>query len=397
MRLGKPPASSRNQLSLATPDMVAKLNGEMLKALCHCCMYPTSKATKKWPNKGKVGAADETLISLAHGLLGAHLVLKASTPVPARLAAAAAPTRVEPLVVTAGAGQAAVSGVLPSVLLRDTTWVSSVFLNLLGCSDSFMNETPTSADCERADLLLQLLRPRLETHKAARVADELKRASWVFEWVERNMGAVAAAAVAFGHVKEDLEIASSNDALLAYRESQFVFVAGDMALGEGCYLHWDKNLGRWVRSGKVVGEKRGYGCRDKEHARCSLLLNPSDLSSLFYSSYPAKSTEVVMGAARRGYFGALEQYVALGFLRTNTEAAGELRVADPAKGLLLWPVGALERVAAINFPGSLTLAEKQLHMVGYLFELVYDLMISPRDNVSRSPGFETPLGIFGGS
>ena len=60
-------------------------------------------------------------------------------------------------------------------------------------------------------------------------------------------------------------------------------------------------------------------------------------------------------------------------------------------------MGALERVAAINFPGSLTLAEKQLHMAGYLFELVYDLVISPRDNVSRSPGFETPLGIFGGS
>jgi len=203
--------------------------------------------------------------------------------------------------------------------------------------------------------------------------------------------------VAFGPVKEDLEIASSNVALLPYRESQFAFVAGDMALGEGCCLHWDKNLGRWVRSGKVVGEKRGYGCRDKEHARCSLLLNPSDLSSLFYSSYPAKSTEVVMGAARRVYFGALEQYVALGFMRTNTEAAGELCAADPAKELLSWLEGALERVAAINFPGSLTLAEKQLHMVGYLFELVYDLMISPRDNVSRSPGFETPLGIFGGS
>ena len=49
------------------------------------------------------------------------------------------------------------------------------------------------------------------------------------------------------------------------------------------------------------------------------------------------------------------------------------------------------------FAGCSTLEEKQLHMAGYLFELVYDLMISPRDNVSRSPGFETPLGVFGGS
>ena len=27
---------------------------------------------------------------------------------------------------------------------------------------------------------------------------------------------------------------------------------------------------------------------------------------------------------------------------------------------------------------------------------VYDLALAPGDNVSQSPGFETPLGIFGG-
>ena len=43
------------------------------------------------------------------------------------------------------------------------------------------------------------------------------------------------------------------------------------------------------------------------------------------------------------------------------------------------------------------LRDKQLHMVGYLFELFYDLMIAPRNNVSCSPGFETCLGIFGGT
>ena len=56
---------------------------------------------------------------------------------------------------------------------------------------------------------------------------------------------------------------------------------------------------------------------------------------------------------------------------------------------------ALKRIGAVAFAGCSTLEEKQLHMVGYLFELAYDLMISPTDNVSRSPGFETPLGIFG--
>jgi hypothetical protein len=39
-------------------------------------------------------------------------------------------------------------------------------------------------------------------------------------------------------------------------------------------------------------------------------------------------------------------------------------------------------------------ASKQLHMVAYLFELVYDLMLAPEENVSSSPGFERPLAIF---
>jgi hypothetical protein len=35
-------------------------------------------------------------------------------------------------------------------------------------------------------------------------------------------------------------------------------------------------------------------------------------------------------------------------------------------------------------------------MVAYLCELAYDIALSPDHNVSESPGFETPLGIFGG-
>jgi len=36
-------------------------------------------------------------------------------------------------------------------------------------------------------------------------------------------------------------------------------------------------------------------------------------------------------------------------------------------------------------------------MLVYLFELFYDLMISPSASVSRSPGIESCLGIFGGA
>jgi hypothetical protein len=57
----------------------------------------------------------------------------------------------------------------------------------------------------------------------------------------------------------------------------------------------------------------------------------------------------------------------------------------------------LERIGAVNFQKAKDLEAKQLHMVGYLCELVHDLALAPGDDVSQSPGFETPLGIFGGA
>ena len=38
--------------------------------------------------------------------------------------------------------------------------------------------------------------------------------------------------------------------------------------------------------------------------------------------------------------------------------------------------------------------EMQLSCVGYLWELCYDLMLSPDLNVSKNPGFEKRLGNF---
>ena len=56
----------------------------------------------------------------------------------------------------------------------------------------------------------------------------------------------------------------------------------------------------------------------------------------------------------------------------------------------------LERIGAVNFLNAKDLEAKQLHMVGCLCELVCDLALAPGNNVSQSPGFETPLGVFGG-
>ena len=46
---------------------------------------------------------------------------------------------------------------------------------------------------------------------------------------------------------------------------------------------------------------------------------------------------------------------------------------------------------------NLTSIQKFHDIISYQFEFGYDLAIAPELNVSRSPGFESVLGIFGGS
>ncbi len=66
-------------------------------------------------------------------------------------------------------------------------------------------------------------------------------------------------------------------------------------------------------------------------------------------------------------------------------------------GIFAWSTEMLDQIGTVNFANAKDLKAKQLHMVGYLCELVHDLALAPGDDVSQSPGFETPLGIFGGA
>ena len=61
---------------------------------------------------------------------------------------------------------------------------------------------------------------------------------------------------------------------------------------------------------------------------------------------------------------------------------------------MIWNPSAVASVEKVNFPGATSVRAKQLRMASYAFELLYDLMISPRSNVSQNPGFETCLGVF---
>ena len=147
-----------------------------------------------------------------------------------------------------------------------------------------------------------------------------------------------------------------------------------------------------MRSGKAVG--RSFVERHDEHKKASQLTEVSTRESKFYTSYPSKTAELGCDASRRGYFDNLEQRVAFGF-DWATEGAIDGLTADAADGgIFHFSEGKKKRIERVNFQGENTLKGKQLHCLGYLMELAYDLALASRDNVSSSPGFETCIGFF---
>jgi hypothetical protein len=88
----------------------------------------------------------------------------------------------------------------------------------------------------------------------------------------------------------------------------------------------------------------------------------------------------------------LRLYCGLGFNRSTAEHRA-LFAKEAASAVLLWDDLTLRKLKNAKLGGDADLTKKQLHMVGYLFELMYDLAIPPGANVSKSPGFEA-LGFF---
>lgn len=60
--------------------------------------------------------------------------------------------------------------------------------------------------------------------------------------------------------------------------------------------------------------------------------------------------------------------------------------------ILQWDARTMAALAAKCNNKSADIINKQLHLVGYLFELCYDIAISPMNIVSQSPGFESFVG-----
>ena len=251
---------------------------------------------------------------------------------------------------------------------------------------------------QRTVMLHDILQQRLTRHIQERVKDKSKHDHWVWTFARRNIGRVAAAMVAFGHVRKDLTTAKRDfeECLLAgVSKGSFISIETiEVRNMEGCYLWYDTERECWVRSGKAVGADRSFGVRGSEHHERALQQSVQDLDSYAYNCYPSSRARTHVKGEKRGDFEDLQTYCALGFSRKFESSLDTIcEIKEEGDCLLEWDKVTVQRMKKLKLGGD-SLRETQLHFVGFLLELCYDLALSPKANVSRSPGFEAPLGIY---
>ena len=118
--------------------------------------------------------------------------------------------------------------------------------------------------------------------------------------------------VYFDHVISDLNtiaISENTTVIESPSNAKFIEANGPTVKDlQGCYLHYDNKNKRWIRSGKVSGEKSTFGTRQKQHKD-----GASDIYTFnkFYMSYPNKKT-YDDNTMQRGIWDDLIQYCGLG-------------------------------------------------------------------------------------
>lgn len=161
-----------------------------------------------------------------------------------------------------------------------------------------------------------------------------------------------------------------------------------MPTNEGAYLYFDMNRRVFARSGKVVG--RGYDKRDGEHVLASKASTPT---CTFYRLYPSNESSRAKKRGRKGHFESLVQVVAAGFDATSEHIKYVDRDWKDGGVLIL---NRNEKASIKSSMKNLNCSDtaKFRHMLAYQMELGYDLALSPDDNVSANPGFESVLGVL---
>ena len=144
----------------------------------------------------------------------------------------------------------------------------------------------------------------------------------------KNLAVNAACMVLSGHTKMDLAYLDESACLLTVDSKSFPpCIAFNHR--EGCYLYYDRNLGAFVRSGKVT--RRGFVVQDDEHVKGAMA---SSANSHFYFVYPSKHSSRADKRDKQGLFENLIQLIGAGFDPT-ADSAKVLEKGHDEGGLLI--------------------------------------------------------------
>ena len=214
--------------------------------------------------------------------------------------------------------------------------------------------------------------------------DKWQREHPCWDTTRENGPHLCAITIAIGHCKSliNLRSCTSDDALFNNDTTRFRLVSKQSRALVGCYLYYDINLHRFVRSGKAYGRDATIGKRIDAHAAGSL-----KGGSRFYRMYPDRETHNSTGAAQVcGFHQDLKPYLGCAFDKEDKQAVKLLTTDISDGGILRWSQQGME--LACKCPHGDTLVEKQLHIVSYMFEVMADIMIEPKHNMSDSGSFE---------
>lgn len=169
---------------------------------------------------------------------------------------------------------------------------------------------------------------------------------------------------------------------------------GDASAVHGNYNRFDSRRRRFIRSGFEYDEEsnRDLVVRVEEHKEAAKLRRDSDKKKPHYRLFPHKeSAHLVPNVERKGYSHDLESFVGIGF---KNESSGTLTSDAGDGGLFVWDDEVVKGLEAAS-DGCTTLESKKRKLVAYWFELLDDLKIPLKHNVSESFGIETYLKNFG--
>jgi hypothetical protein len=203
---------------------------------------------------------------------------------------------------------------------------------------------------------------------------------WLWELVEYNLRTSVALMALSRHFKPDQAVLGSRDALLVNNRDAFKEIAPLIIKTlRGSYVYDNIDESRFVRSGKAVS------IVGRVHQHALAAEHNVLIDSRFYLSYPTKGAvqrNAQLGdmRVRKGWFENLRPLIALAYLKEH----GPRVVA-----MLTWTDVVCQQLKAWR-PTQPEL-ENKMELIDYLLELV---ALSPDDDVSSNPGFETLRNIY---